>query len=974
MNNFSGSDESVIWGNKIPIGIKSTRMSDIHKDNSNILLEGKIISSDSNISKSGKILTIFSLSDSSDTIVCKLCSAPDKNPRLKVGMAVKVFGELKHASPPKDNILTVSDINIGNLNIREDKALRKRIELHVHSNYSSFDSASGIEYLVKQAAFWGHKAVALTDHGVVQGFSDFDYYTRRNNIKPIFGMEGYLVDDLPLNASEEGSAARPYHIIILAATKEGLENLYRIVSLSHIDYFLKVPCIPRSRLEEHKSGLIFGTACREGELIRALLENKSDNEIDEIVRRYDYLEIQPVKNYGRGHYKSDCIYAGKDGWIKLNQTIYELGMRHNKPVCATSDMHYLNPEDAIIREILLSRAKSGLAESPSELYFLTTDEMLEEFSYLGDDGAREVVTENPEKICDMIDSLVFRHVSEAWPVIDGAEYKIKNFTYVNAAEIYGPELPPIVKERIDYELSCILKNKVEIPFLLAHMLVKKSLEEGYITGTRGSVGSSLVAKLMNITEVNPLPPHYICEECKHFELFENMPINSGFDLPDKKCPDCGNDFKKDGQKIPFEIFLGFDGDKIPDIDLNFSADIIPKIREYAAEIFGENHVLHAGTLKTLSHKKAYKLVKTYIKKNGLIKRRAEILKLTEALSNVIYSTGQHPGGLIIIPKGRNVNEFTPVMNSSGRHSSKLKKTHFDYNCIDKTLLKMDFLEHNDPTFIKMLCELTGVSIEKIPFDDPKTLSIFSCLDALKIKPEDINGISVGTLGIPEFGYPASITMLEEIRPKTFSELVRISGLYHGTGVWLNNAQDILKAGTAKLSDIISVRDDIMNYLREKGMSHFFSYAAMDNVRKGRGLKKEMVEEMQKHNIPQWFIDSCNKIEYMFPKAHVTNYVMMAFRIAYFKVHYSLAFYSACFSLNSLSSSHLSAALKGYEYTFNLMNDKSAKKNNNITFRIILEALARGIKFLPANVTESHPTKFLTKNNEGLLCPLSLTKI
>lgn len=978
------ADDGVIFGKKIRDNIKPSKITTLLEEAKNVLIEGIVVSADSRTLKSGKILTAFSVSDLNDTIVCKIFSESGKNPKLEPGKVVRVCGNVKFDTFEKDMIMMVNEVNKGELKKRQDKAERKRVELHAHSKMSALDGMTDITEFVKLASYWGHKSVALTDHGVVQGFPEFYEAAKKNNIKPIFGMEGYLIDDSYAGVTKGDKLKikppSPYHIIILAMNYDGLKNLYRLVSASHIDYYYKKPRLPRSKLLEHREGILLGTACEAGELIRGILAGKTDGEIDEIINFYDYLEVQPIKNNNFMIEKFNDRIGSTDDLIALNKKIYELGRKHNKPVCATSDMHYLNPEDAIYRKILFAGQKYQDVENACELYFPTTDEMLAEFSHLGEDAAREVVIENPHKISEMIESLVPTPRENAFPEMEGADEKIRTMSYANAEGIYGSPLPPAVQKRLDYELNCIIKNGFSTLYLIAHELVKKSLEDGYIVGSRGSVGSSLAATFTNITEVNPLPPHYICrkKECRYSEFFEDSALNSGYDLPDKICPKCGAPLKKDGHKIPFEVFLGFEGDKTPDIDLNFSGEYQPTIHKYTEVIFGEKQVFRAGTISTIADKTAFGFVKTYLDERQMTRRPAEMNRLSIGCSGVKRTTGQHPGGVMIIPKGRDVHEFTPINYPANDRSGGTITTHFDYNAIDKKLLKLDLLGHDDPTFIKMLQDFTGVDVYEIPFDDRKTLSLFSGLSALGITSDDINGVRTGTLGIPEFGTSFVRGMLEETLPKSFGELVRISGFSHGTDVWLNNAQSYIKSGEAQLTETISVRDDIINYLIEHKMPNKTSFDIMENVRKGKGLKPDMVEAMRQHSIPQWYIDSCNKIKYMFPKAHAAAYVMMAFRIAYFKVNYPLAFYATYFSTKGLSSFDASIVLKGREYILNAMNNVALKGKEAtakegdlcVVLEIVLEALARGVKFYPVSLYESHSEKFVIKNNDGLICPFS----
>ncbi|MEZ7890401.1 MAG: PolC-type DNA polymerase III [Candidatus Wallbacteria bacterium] len=980
--NLAGVNENVYYGKVIADKYKPQKISSIIEEARNILIEGIVVEIEARLLKNGKKLTSFSVSDETDTFVCKLFSEPDVELKIKPGAAVKVIGNVKFDTFAKENVLMVNDVNKTKLPERQDKAEEKRVELHAHSKMSALDGLAEIKDYVKTAARWGHKAVALTDHGVVQGFPEFVEAAKDCKIKPIFGMEGYLMDDSVAETMKSGFKVKlppPYHIIILAATQEGIKNLYRLVSLSHIDYYYKRPRIPRAKLLELREGLILGSACEAGELIKGIINDKTEEEIEKIAKFYDYLEVQPAKNNSFFLDKMPEKFKSRDDLIALNKRIYELGKKLNIPVCATSDAHFVDPEDEIYRKILFAGQKYENIENSCTLFFPTTEDMLNEFSYFGAEAAREVVIVNPGKIADRIQEIIPIPKENAFPIMQGAEEKIKTMTIENALRIYGDPLPEIVQKRVDYELNCIIKNGFATLYLIAHELVKKSLNDGYLVGSRGSVGSSIVATFTNITEVNPLPPHYICknEKCKYSEFFPDLPLSSGFDLPDKICPNCGQPLKKDGQKIPFEVFLGFEGDKTPDIDLNFSGEYQPIIHKQVEVIFGQNKVFRAGTISTIADKTAFGFVKGYLEERKTQKKPAEMKRLALGCSGVKRTTGQHPGGIMIIPSDRDVHEFTPINYPANDREGGTITTHFDYNAIDKKLLKLDLLGHEDPTTIRMLQDITNIDIYKIPFDDKKTMSIFSGLDALEITPEDINGITLGTLGIPEFGTQFVRGMLEETRPKTFGELVRISGLSHGTDVWLNNAQSYIKSGEAKLSEVISVRDDIINYLIEHKLPNKLSFDIMENVRKGKGLKPPMIEAMKANDVPQWYIDSCNKIKYMFPKAHAAAYVMMAFRISYFKVYYPLAFYATYFSTKGLDPFDAEVVLKGRENIINVMQGIIAKGHERTNkddelytvLEIVLEAIARKVKFYPVDIYESHSTRFIVKNNDGLLCPL-----
>lgn len=982
----ASADDRVVFGKVISERLNPAKISSILEEAKNVMIMGRIVEVDSRLLKTGKKLFSFSVTDESDTMVCKIFAEKGGEPTLKANTAVKVAGNVKFDPYEKDYIMMVNDVNRAKLGERVDRAEKKRIELHAHSKMSALDGLTEVSEFVKMAAKWGHSAVALTDHGCVQGFPEFYDAAKNNKIKPIFGMEGYLIEDSAAEVMSKKDAIKtkvpsPYHIIILAASQEGLRNLYNLVSMSHMDYFYKRPRIPRSKLAEFRKGLILGSACEAGELIRAIIAGEPDEKVESIAGFYDYLEIQPLKNNNFLISKLPEKFKSKDDLVALNKKVYQLGKKLGKPVCATSDMHYLNPADEIYRKILFAGQKYEGIEESCDLYFPTTDEMLAEFSYLGEAEAAEVVIENPVKISSLVGDIIPIPKENAFPVMDGAEDKISSMSYATAAKIYGDPIPAPVKQRLDYELNCIISNGFATLYLIAHELVKKSLSDGYLVGSRGSVGSSLVATFTNITEVNPLPPHYICrdEKCRYSEFYETSDLNSGYDLPDKICPKCGKELKKDGQKIPFSVFLGFEGDKTPDIDLNFSGEYQPTIHKYVEVIFGEKNVFRAGTISTIADKTAFGFVKGYLEERNLKRRNCEMKRLALGCSGIKKTTGQHPGGIMIIPLGRDIHEFTPINFPANDRSGGIITTHFDYNAIDKKLLKLDLLGHDDPTIIRMLKDLTGVDVFSIPFDDRNTLAIFSGLSSLKIMPEDINGISIGTLGIPEFGTSFVRGMLEETRPKTFGELVRISGFSHGTDVWLNNAQMYIKNGTARLTEVISVRDDIINYLIEHGLPNKAAFDIMENVRKGKGLKPDMLDVMKKNQIPQWYIDSCNKIKYMFPKAHAVAYVMMAFRIAYFKVNYPVAFYATYFSTKGKDCFDASVVLKGREYVLNTMNEISSKQQMDrtpkeeglyVVLEVVLEAMARGIKFYPVELYESDSCRFKPKNGDGLLCPLS----
>ncbi len=771
---------------------------------------------------------------------------------------------------------------------------------------------------------------------------------------------------------------RAYHIIILAKNQVGLRNIYELVSASHLSYFFRTPRIPKSLIEEKREGLILGSACEAGELFRAVVSGADEEELKETASFYDYLEIQPIGNNAYMKASDDFPDVKSDDDLRmLNKRIVELGEQLNKPVCATCDVHFMNPDGADYRKILMSFKGFKDADNQPPLFFRTTEEMLDEFSYLGKEKAFEVVVKNTNLIADMIEDVRPIPKKKCPPVVDGAEEAIINDSIGKAKRIYGDPLPDIVKERLDKELHSITTYGFSVMYRIAQELVRKSLSDGYIVGSRGSVGSSFVAYLSDITEVNSLPAHYICPNCKNTEFIDSETGISGCDLPDKICPKCGTKYNKDGHNIPFETFLGFKGDKEPDIDLNFSGEYQNVIHKYTESFFGEGFVFRAGTIGTVAEKTAFMYVNKYAQAKGISIRNAEKKRLAAGCVGVKRTSGQHPGGIIVVPYTNNIHEFCPIQHPADDAKSDIITTHFDYHKIDENLLKLDELGHDDPTMIKMLEDLTGIEAKTIPLGDADTMSLFTSTKALGLK-EDIR-TNLGTYGVPEFGTKFVRQMLEETKPTTFSELVRISGLSHGTDVWLGNAEKLIKAGVCDLSHAICTRDDIMIFLMAAGIEAGHAFRIMESVRKGRGLKPEDEEVMRAANVPEWYLESCKKIGYMFPKAHAVAYVTMGFRVAYFKVHYPEAFYMAHFSVraNDFDASIMThgieaarAAMAELESKRREIGQLSAKEESVISvLEITIEMYARGISFLPISLYESHATNFL-KAEGGILPPLN----
>ena len=771
---------------------------------------------------------------------------------------------------------------------------------------------------------------------------------------------------------------KTYHAIILAKNYTGLKNLYKLVSYSHLDYFYKKPRILKSMYKKYSEGLILGSACCEGELYKAILEGKPDEEVERIASDYDYLEIQPLGNDDfliRNEQVPDKEYL-KD----INRKIISIAEKQNKLVVATGDVHFMDPEDEIYRRILEAGQGFKDADEQAPLYLRTTEEMLKEFDYLGEEKAYEVVVTNTNKVADMCEQISPISAEKCPPHIDGCEQTIKDIAYDKAHELYGDPLPTIVQERLDMELESIIKNGFSVMYIIAQKLVWKSNDDGYLVGSRGSVGSSLVAYMTGITEVNALQPHYRCPKCKYSD-FNDYGVSNGFDLPDKVCPNCGENLDKDGMDIPFETFLGFNGDKEPDIDLNFSGEYQAKAHRYTEVIFGKGTTFKAGTIGTIAEKTAFGYVKKYYEEHNQPINKAEITRIAKGCTGIKRTTGQHPGGIIVVPKGREIFEFCPVQHPADDPESDIITTHFDYHSIDQNLLKLDILGHDDPTVIRMLQDITGVDPHKIPLDDKETMSIFSSTDALGVTPEQINS-KVGTYGIPEFGTKFARGMLVDTMPKQFADLLCISGLSHGTDVWLGNAKDLIDQGiVTSISDAVCCRDDIMVYLIKKGLPKNTAFKIMETVRKGKALKDpekwaEYEALMREHEVPEWYIESCKKIKYMFPKAHAAAYVMMAFRIAWFKVHIPKAYYAAYFSIRAkafdaefMIYGKEKVKEKMKEIT-NMGNDAAPKdKDMYDDMELVLEMYERGFKFLPIDLYKSDATKFKVEE-DGIRPPLN----
>ncbi len=775
------------------------------------------------------------------------------------------------------------------------------------------------------------------------------------------------MNELGKRSDEQIKKLPTYHIILLAKNDVGRVNLYRLISWSHLQYYNRRPRIPKSILSKYREGLIIGSACEAGELFQAVVRGASEEELARLVEFYDYLEIQPIGNNMFMTRNEDDPKTVED-LKEYNRTIVRLGEVYNRPVVATCDVHFLNPEDEIYRRIIMTGKGFKDADDQAPLYLRTTEEMLKEFDYLGAEKAREIVVTNTVNIARQCEKIAPVRPDKCPPIIENSDQILTDICYHKAHDLYGENLPPVVEERLERELNSIISNGFAVMYIIAQKLVWKSNADGYLVGSRGSVGSSFVATMSGITEVNPLAPHYYCEKC-HYVDFDSEEVRkfsgmAGCDMPDKVCPDCGAPLLKEGFDIPFETFLGFKGNKEPDIDLNFSGEYQSKAHKYTEVIFGAGQTFRAGTIGTLADKTAFGYVKKYYEERGIHKRYAEINRIVQGCVGVHRTTGQHPGGIIVLPYGEEIYSFTPIQHPANDTTTDIITTHFDYHSIDHNLLKLDILGHDDPTMIRMLEDLTGLNAQEVPLDDREVMSLFQNTDALGITPEQIGGCPLGSMGIPEFGTEFAIQMLVDTKPQYFSDLIRIAGLAHGTDVWLGNAQTLIQEGKATISTAICCRDDIMIYLIGKGLDKELSFTIMEAVRKGKGLKPEWEEEMVAHDVPDWYIWSCKKIKYMFPKAHAAAYVMMAWRIAWFKINRPLAYYAAFFSIRSpgfdyelmcLGKERLAMHIHDYEKR---MDELSKKEQDEYkAMKVVREMYERGYEFMPIELDKVQASRF-----------------
>lgn len=880
----------------------------------------------------------------------------------------------------------------------------KRVELHCHTNMSAKDAVSSADAIVRQAYEWGHKAIAITDHGVVQAYPAAAGAVKAirkagGDFKVIYGVESYFVDDVnndvrDLNAKQ--TAKYRYHQIILVKNLTGLKNLYKLVSEAHLHDFRGKPLTMRSKLDKLREGLILGSACEQGELYRAIIDEKPEEELLRIADYYDYLEIQPLGNNAfmvressypdKKDKKTGAVIPNRFKKVtdfevikSFNRKVVELADKLGKPVVATGDVHFLKKSDDIIRKILMAGQGFDDFDNQAPLYLKTTDEMLADFDYFGE-RAREFVIDNPNKIADMVDGDVIPVPDGNYPpVIEGSDELLHDICWDTAHKTYGENLPEVVEKRLEKELNSIINNGFSIMYISAQKLVAYSEENGYLVGSRGSVGSSFAATMAGISEVNPLPPHYVCPECRYSEFFLKGEVGSGFDLPEKNCPECGTPLNRNGHDIPFETFLGFKGDKVPDIDLNFSDEFQNSVQKYTETLFGSENVFKAGTISTVAEKTAYGFAKAYAEKKGITLSNAELNRLASLVekAQIKQTTGQHPAGMIIVPKTNTIYDFCPIQHPADDVNSDIITTHFDFHSIHDTILKLDELGHVVPTTYKYLEEYTGIPVNDVSMSDPEVYSLFTSTKALGVEPEEIDS-RTGTYCLPEFGTKFVREMLIDCQPKNFSDLLQISGLSHGTDVWLGNAKDLIDNGTCTISEVIGTRDNIMVYLIHKGLEEGRAFKITETVRKGLVAKGKvsaedwsaMEDDMRSHGVPEWYIESCHKIKYMFPKAHAAAYVISALRLAWYKVHRPLEFYCAYFTarpedVDVPTIMNGKQAVRQYLQNIKTKGKEASKKELDVYNNMLIfnEMMSRGIEVLPIDIKHSHAMKYLPENGK-----------
>lgn len=967
-----------IYGNIITK--KPKPIIEVTPEDGSCIIWGEVFNFNARLTRDNRSYIItFNVTDNTFSYTCKLfekkenCDTIVK--KIKDGVTILVRGDFGYDKYANENVINARAISIVTKVESKDEREEKRVELHLHTKMSVMDGLSDAKKLVKRAIDWGHKAIAITDHGVLQAYPEACSTAAKSNLKIIYGVEAYFIndDEQTFEQWKGTKKAKYFHQIILVRNSVGLKNLYQLVSYANIQNFHRKPIITKKQLMKHREGLIVGSACEAGELYRAIVAGESDEQLLKIASFYDYLEIQPLGNnkYMIESERFPNVSSFKD-IENFNRKIIHLADQLGKKVVATGDVHFLDKEDAVYRAILMAGQGFRDADNQPPLYFRTTDDMLVEFAYLGEETAKEVVITNPNLIADMTEKLIPIPSGNFPPSIEGADEELTEICWTRAKELYGDPVPEYVAKRLERELTSIIKHGFGVLYMIAQKLVKNSEDNGYHVGSRGSVGSSYVANVSGISEVNPLAPHYRCKKCLHSEFFLNGEVGSGYDLQPKNCPTCDLPMEREGHDIPFETFLGFKGDKSPDIDLNFSGDYQARAHRYTEQLFGTSHVFKAGTIATVADKTAYGFVKKYLDEREKVVSRAEEDRLTRGCTGVKRTTGQHPGGMVVVPNEFVAEDFSPIQHPSDDAKKGTMTTHFDFHALHDTILKLDNLGHDVPTLYKHLEDLTGIPVMDSDICDPKVYELLTSTAPLGVTPEDIE-CPTGTLSIPEMGTNFVIKMLLDAQPKNFSDLVQVSGLSHGTGVWLGNAQDLITSKTCTISTVIGTRDSIMVYLMHKGLDPSMAFKIMEIVRKGNA-KKLLTEDhfaaMKEHGVEQWYIDSCMKIEYMFPKAHAAAYVSAALRLAWYKIYYPIEYYTAFMTvrggeLDALSISKGRDAVKRKMTDIRLKGkDASAKEQATYTaLQVVNEMMARGIEFLPIDIYKSHATDFIVEDNK-----------
>lgn len=972
-----------------PVKGKPKPIKECLPEDGEVVVWGDVFSLETRESKDGRYSIInFNITDYTSSYPVKVFGekkkCEDLVENLKDGKTVLVRGSINMDTYMHTYLINARAVTEIEKIEKQDNAPEKRVELHLHTNMSAMDGMTSAKELVSRAIAWGHKAIAITDHGVVQAFPEACNTAAKAGIKIIYGMEGYLVDDdafyddygfgvddeIPAEYIEKVRAEKTYHIIIIAKNTQGLKNLYKLITDSNLKFFKRRPRIPRHRLMQLREGLIIGSACEAGELYRALVDRKSDEDILRIASFYDYLEIQPNGNNAFMLRSQDERYERfktVEDLENVDRQIIHIADKLGKMVVATCDVHFIDPGNAVFREILMTSMGFSDASQQAPLYFRTTEEMLAEFAYLGEETAKEVVITNPNKIADLCESGMTPFPRGTFPPsLEGADEDLARICWERTKKDYGDPVPENVAKRLEKELKSIISNGFGVLYMIAQKLVQNSEEHGYYVGSRGSVGSSFVAHAAGISEVNPLPPHYICKKCKHSEFFMDGSVGSGYDLPPKDCPNCGIPMHRDGHDIPFETFLGFKGDKQPDIDLNFSGEYQFYAHRYTEELFGIDHTFKAGTIGTIADKTAYGFVKKWLEVKGITVNRAEEDRLTKGCTGVKRTTGQHPGGMVVVPASNDAEDFTPIQHPADDVSGGLRTTHFDFHSLHDTILKLDNLGHDVPTLYRHLEDSTGINVFDVDICDPKLYELLTSPEPLGVTAEEI-GCETGTLSLPELGTPFVRGMLMEAKPKNFSDMLQISGLSHGTDVWLGNAQELIKNKICSISEVIGTRDNIMVYLMHKGLEPDMAFKIMEIVRKGNATKlltEAHIKAMKEHNVPDWYIDSCMKIKYMFPKAHAAAYVSAAMRLAWYKVYKPTEYYATYMTVRGEDLDTV-AIMEGRGAVKQLMNsilnkghEATAKEENMyVAMQVVNEMMARGVEFLPIDLYKSHATVY-----------------